>query len=206
MLGLLRLKFVLLAGGIALLVYGGKEMMLSSKGSVIPQTIKCADLIAKGPGNNAHIVLTDFVPVAQYFVCRGKNDKGPWKEVYMPAVEAGGEWHMQVLEKLRTEGNNIQQLPEPQNVRVLLKLTDVLDEAHMNSKVEPKTLEGTIINSITSLSGEEARILRHGYPQLNVESCYVLEVGRKPNSPAFAIGMLALGMLGTVAGILSFRR
>lgn len=189
--------------GLAGMYFGGKELYLLTKVATVPQTITCTNLAAMGPGGNAHIILKDFIACPSYYVYeaqKGQGERGPYSKVFLPALEIGGSWHRQVLETLRTQGKNAQ-VPTPTSFRVVLQLNTVKDESDMERRVNVDALEGVITNSIESLSSEEKSLLRKGYPQADIDKCYIFAVGRKLFSLPEAAGIFAGGGVLSLIGL-----
>jgi hypothetical protein len=196
-----RIKIVMIVCGVLLGIWSVKELLLSAGASEKPQELTCAELIADGPGDNAHIVLKDFVACPTWYIYKGASENGPYEWVYLPALELGGDWHRKAVDVLEKEGENAE-LPAPDDIRLLLKLNDVHTPTQLERVVEADTLHGLIINSTESLGAEEQKLLRQGYPGIDFSKCYILEVGRRPKSSALTAAatlgsaVLVLGGLG----------
>lgn len=198
---MIRIKIGLIIVGVIAAIWGGKELMLSGKASDTPQDITCAALIDNGPGGNAHVRLTAAVACPTYFVYEGKTDKGPWSKVYLPALPEGGAWHREAKEAFAKTGN-LSAVPAPSDIRVLLKFTNVRNEDHLGELIDAETIQGTIINSIESLDGKEKSLLRQGYPNIDVDRCYILQVGRKPTSGSLVLLATLGGAGAAIIGLL----
>lgn len=171
-----RIKILVIVLGGFLVFWGFRELSLSGKAKSRPQQITCAELIANGPGDNAYVQLSDFVGCAQWFVYEGQGENGPYKKVYLPAVELEGAWHKQVL-ALLAAGKTDADVPEPQNVRLLLKLNDMKNPDAVQQVIDQDVVTGMIVNSIEKLESQERRLLRQGYPNLDIDGCCILEIG-----------------------------
>ena len=196
----MRLKLILVIAGIACIFFGVQEIRLRSAADEIPQEITCADLEANGPGDNAHVVLSDFILCDFAYVYEEKNSK--WSKVWIPAVPLGGEYHQQLLSMLDDQGNLTGELPMPNNVSVIVKSSDVQSESDVELLSSRDTVQGVIVNVISSLGSDEKKILKDSYPSVNFDQCWILEVGRKPASmgklAGFCLGGLALLAVGGV--------
>lgn len=192
------MRFILamfVIGGV-LVFFGVQELRLRSATEDQPQSIPCGTLAAEGPGENAHIVLQDFLLCDFAFVYEEKGSS--WSKVWVPAVPLGGEYHLSLLSQVDGEGRFQGQLPLPKNVNVIVKSSSVSNESELDSLANQETLQGVIVNEIESLGSEEKGILKDSYPGVDFDQCWILEVGRKPASTGKMAGLFG-GGLGLVA-------
>jgi hypothetical protein len=63
-----------------------------------------------------------------------------------------------------------------------------------------------IVNKVSSIGGEEKRILAQNYPGVNFDTVYILEHGREPASTGKSFGMMGGGALLSCLGVLGFFR
>jgi hypothetical protein len=180
-----RLKLALIIIGGVLLYFGYQEKRLAQVAKKAPQTIACADLAANGPGDNAHIVLTNY-ELAPNFVYEAEGKGNSWKRVFIPAVPKRG-----LLAVLRDE--------KIANPKVIIESRKVRNEAELPNLA--KELQGMVINEIESLSGEQKKLLAESYPGADLNHCWIIEHGRKPAGGGFITGLLGGGIALVVAGI-----
>jgi hypothetical protein len=195
----MRFVLALVIGGGVLLYFGVQEFRLSSATKAEPQAITCAELAANGPGENAHVVMGDFLLCSFAFVYEEKNNK--WSKVWVPAVPLGGEFHRQLLSMVDAEGNLTGEPTLPTDVKVIVKTSDVSNGDELGSMGEKDTLQGVVINNIESLGSEEKKILKESYPTVNFDECWILEVGRKPATMAKIAGLCGGGLALALSGI-----
>ncbi len=197
-----RLKVAMIVGGGLLVFMGVQELRLLAKSSGTPQEIRLADLAARGCGDNANIVLTDFIACPTCFVYESEQgrEQGPYKVVYVPALELGGEWHREAMAVAEQQGDNAP-LPSPRSFQVILKLRDVPSQKRLWSLLDKDTVRGMVINSIESIGSEERRLLSEGYRGVDVSNCYIIEIDRQRKSIALAGGMLAGGGALVLLGV-----
>ncbi len=197
-----RMKILLIVLGGFATYWGATESWLALHCSQKPQTIRCIDLINNGHGDNAHVVLADFIACTNYFVYEAASNRpgysGPYQEVYLPCLELDGPWHQQCLAAVEKHGDDAE-LPAPKDIRLILKLTDVKNDDRLCYQVDQDTLQGLIVNSVEGLDSEERKLLRQGYPNINLSKCLILQVGRKPRSLAVPV----LALLGGVAMVVT---
>jgi hypothetical protein len=191
-----RILLVVSVAGAALLAVAFVEGRLMGAASATPQTLPLARLAANGPGDNAHVIITDFIP-GDNFVYEYRGSQSHWESVYVPVVAAD----MQARLGPGPMGNRT--IP-PGSIRVIVHSSKVHSQADLPSIFGQPTIQGTVVNSIRSLDGQTQKLLRDAYPGADFASCYILQEGRKPSSAAFVILMALLGTLLTVTGGLLF--
>jgi hypothetical protein len=187
----LALHFLMWAFGIAVLLglgSGYHEARLWLHAKMDPQTISCADLVEKGFGDNAHIILTDFAPLGRFATERSAEQlpdaqgQKSWRVVYVPIVSK----------------NAVQ--PEPDGSYKLILMTRELNNKYkLNTLTELDTLHGTIVNDIKSLDPEAQRTLRNLYPNTDPNACLILDHERSPVSPLRWGAYLVVGALSVPA-------
>ena len=164
-----------------------------------PQAITCADLRDKGPGDNAHIRLQDFLLCSFAYVYEERSP-GNWSKVWVPAVPIGGAYHQQLLTKIDAQGNLVGDLPMPTNVKVIVKSSDVTNVTELQQLADQETLQGMVVNLVDSLGGEEKKLLHESYPSVNFDDCYIVEIGRTPASAGKLMGFAGGGLALLTAG------
>lgn len=193
------MRFFVLIAGIGLVILGVKECRLASSAKDDPQAITCAQLAEKGPGENVHIVMSDFLLLEQSYVYAERL--GTWTEVWIPAVPFGGAYHTEARTRIERDGDNAT-MPPVTDLRVLVKLTDAKNEAGVSKAGQEETLQGMVINDVDSLDSEERKLLKESYPGIDFDKCWILETGREPGGLGKIILMilgglvLSLGMIG----------
>ena len=100
-----------------------------------------------------------------------------------------GEYHERVV-GLLDQGVPEEEIPPPDDLRVIVKLTSVKNEYDVSLVGEQETVTGMVINRISSLGTEEKKLLREGYPGIDFDRCWIVHVGRTPMSGAVIFGML----------------
>jgi len=196
-----RLKIALIVLGCMAVYWGGKEGWLAIHSSQSPQKIRCIDLIKNGPGDNGHVILTDFVACTEGFVYeadKNARDTGPYRKVYLPCLEIDGPWFRQYRSLYEKYGKEAE-IPQPTNIRLILKLTNIRSEDELYKQMDKDTLQGLVINSVEGLDREEEKLLKKGYQDIDLSKCLILEVGRKPQS----LGLPVLALLGGVAMVIA---
>ncbi len=193
-----RILLVALVGGVGLLMVAFVEGRLMGAASDKPQTLTLAQLAAHGPGNNAHVIITYFVP-CENFVYEYKGVQSNWQRVYVPVMPLTPD--MQA--RLGAGPMGKQTIPAG-SIRVIVQSSNVHSEADMAKIFDKPTIQGTVVNSILSLDSKAQKLLRDSYPGTDFESCYILQEGRKPSSAAFVILMAVGGTLLTVISGLLF--
>jgi hypothetical protein len=62
---------------------GLKEFELQRRSRAEPQVISCEKLLAQGPGDNLHIILTDFALLPDFVY---EHEMDHWKGAWVPVV------------------------------------------------------------------------------------------------------------------------
>jgi hypothetical protein len=182
-----RVALVLIIVGGALLYVGSQEMRLAAAAKSTPQTLTCAELAAKGPGDNAHVILTDF-QIGQNFIYQtsGRSNSA-WEVVYLPAMP------------MPAASSTLRVTIEPED-----KPSVIIKSGNIRSQQELLTLgsrvQGVVINKIAALGQKEKALLAESYPRASIENCWILEQDRHPASSmkilALTVGGLGLAALG----------
>ena len=200
-----RILLVMIIGGGILAFFGFQEMRLASGAKQEPATVSCADLIANGPGDNAHVVLKDFF-ISPAFVYETGKSGANWRTVWVPVVPMDGAYHQQVLKMVKPDGTLSGDLPVPKDIRVIVKSGKVRNESELDTLGSQDTLQGMIVNKISSLGSKEKKILIQNYPTADLDSIYILEHDRKPASAGKSYGMMGGGLVLAALGVLGFFR
>ncbi len=179
-----RIKLILIIGGLALAVLAVQDLRLVLLASAEPQEITCAELIANGPGDNAHVVLTDFVLWTHEAVLQGRSqDDSSWSVVWIPAACDDGD------------------------VRVLVKARNVNGKTGLGELAARQKLQGIVTNAIEPLEQDEATELAKFYKNADLFTCWILEIGRSPAPTSKMATYLAAAAAAIALGVyLSLRQ
>ena len=197
---------VIILGGV-LAFFGVQEMRLARVAKPDAQTVSCAKLIANGVGDNAHVSLTDFIMVPSAFVYETGKSGGAWRSVWVPVVPVDGDYHKKVVAMIERSGGNpaalsAANLPRPDDIRLIVKSNKVADEAALDALASQDTLNGIVINTISSLGSKQKKILADSYPGVNFDNVLILEHDRKPTSTGKSVGMIGGGGVISLLGVL----
>lgn len=201
---------VLVGAGIAAAVFGFREMRLASGAGAAPRQVTLAELIAGGPGQNNHVQLSGFVPGDNfvYQVTMKKSDRLlnrdkstlPWKAVYVPLLPPDnaqanaappGMPGLPGLPGIRRL--NVPNAGPSGPIRVLLLSRKAKNQSELVSLCASGSIQGMIINSISSLESETQKMLQQAYPGTNFSQVMILEAGRAPSSAVFSMAAMAGG-------------
>jgi hypothetical protein len=105
-------------------------------------------------------------------------------------VPLNGEYHQRVVE-LIDEGARDHEIPQPSDVRVIVKLNDAKSEGDVSAFNRRAKLTGVVINRIEGLGDEAKKILRESYPAVDLGRCWIFHEGRTPTSGMTIFAMLA---------------
>jgi hypothetical protein len=198
-----RVQFIGVVGGAVLGFFGYQEMRLARAAKADPQTLTCKELSEKGPGDNAHVRMTDAYLVLRSFAIQTKEKDGPdastWEKAWIPAVPADGDYAARVR-----AADPDEPIAPPTTFRVLVQ-TGKGSDASLASLEDRPAIEGTVINEIDSIDSKIEKILRESYPGVDVNRCWILEMGRTPLGTGPATAMLAGGAAVILGSILWWR-
>ena len=177
----MRWRFLLLVFGLSLIVFGGvQEIELWRVAGRTPQELTYRKLATDGPGDNAHIVLREFLLCVDAFVYEERA--GRWTVAWVPAIAKGTE--------LGPNGR-----PRGNDVGVLVKMPRARSMADVVHAAESPVLQGMVTNTIERLGPDEAAMLARSYPDVDFERCRIFEVDREPSGLWPVLGSLVGGAL-----------
>ena len=201
-----NLKLILIALGGLLVFMAYEESKLTGVASETPREMTVAELYESGPGDNAHVLLDEFLFATDFVY---ESDKGSWSKVWVPALPLNGTYHQEVMAMLG-EDDEIPEgavLPSPTDVRLLVKSSHVDDMREFEELADRDRIGGLIVNEIESLGGDERKLLQESYPTIDFDRCWILDHDRKPKTMAGVaglgaggVGLLGVGLAWTIAG------
>lgn len=174
-------------------LWGWQEFRLSRVSKADPQTLTCEALGRDGPGENAHVVLTDHLLLTHSFVYSSRKDE--WTEAWIPAVPRGGEYHRKVAALVAADGD-AGKLPPPDDLRVIVRVARPKDASTIDRLAEADTLRGLVINEVRGIPAKSRDLLATSYPGIDLGRCWILEVDRKPTSAGLGLGAIAASVVG----------
>jgi hypothetical protein len=183
-----RIIIILVVAGGALIFFGYQELRLSRVAKETPQTIPCADLAARGPGDNAHITLTDFDLGANY-VYEGRSETSSWTKAFVPAIP-----------RVKNLAEALQAKSSPQ-IKVIIKSSKVRSKSDMDSLALTSTIQGLVTNEIESLGRDERKLLKESYPAVDFDKVWILDHGRQPAGTGKVFAFLGGGTALAAAAI-----
>jgi len=186
-------------GGVA---WGVQELRLAGAASETPTRMTCKELGEKGAAGNAHVVLTDFLLTGDvvYEHKRKSSDTEKWTKVWVPAVPLDSPYAL----ALRDAGANNPPPPPPRPVHVIAVFTDAKNERDLAALGAKTELDGMVVNVISSLGGEEEKLLKGTYG--DVSKAQIFEVGRKPAKSLYAFAGIGVGAAVALGMLVSFFR
>ena len=191
-----RFVLALIIGGCFSCFYAWRESKLASHADSTPQRISAAELIAKGPGDNANIELTDYLDLSYSFVVQEKGSR--WIKCWVPVVELNGPFHNQLKEL--PENIAPDKFPTPHNIKIIAVTSKARNEDDLARIFSAPALQGLVVNDIQSLGSKERDILARSFPGTNFKDVYLIDLGRTPSSSGAITGFFALGGLLVVGG------
>lgn len=202
----MRIPLVLAVLGGALLFFGNKERSLASTAKAEPQVLTCAELADNGPGDNTHITLADFEMLmwdSVQLVEEG-GSSSEVKEVWVATVPLDPNYDpefRQALEHWFATEDPSTEPPLPETFKVLAKFDDPESWEWVEEVAMRDEVTGLLINEIEEVGEEVAPLITEFYPDLDLDSCYIFEVGREPAGAGKVYGMMGGGLLLLLLGI-----
>ena len=199
---MIRIVIAMIVFGGVMMYWGYQELSLASKTDPTPQAITCQELSDSGPGDNANVVMSDFLLCTMAYVYEGVGSSDTtYKTVWVPAVPLGGTYHQKILAMLDAEGNLVGEPPLPRDLSVLVKSSKVSNDSALERLAGADTLSGLVINEIASLGSEEKKILVESYPGVDFNNVWILEHGRAPAGAGKMYGLMGGGLALTLVGL-----
>lgn len=183
---------LMLLVGAGLVVLGEREWQLASTARDEPTTITCAQLYESGPGDNAHLIVTDALVVTSKVVYKGTKGSDRWDVVWMPVIPADTESVERLQKSMDRDANTLDRLFG--TIKLVVKSTNVHDKGDLSALANARTLQGVVVNRIETLSGEERDLLRRNYP-MDFGEPWLLEHERQPSGIVKRLGLLGAGIL-----------
>lgn len=194
---MIRFALALVVIGALLTFFGYNENKLASTADAEPQSMSAADLAANGPGDNAHIKLTDFWLLdTQSVVEYPENDESTYNKIWSPVIPADDPYVQQYI----TSDPNLPPPAYTGKVGIVLYSTDINNDDDFNTAMTSGSVQGLIINEIDKIDGEELSLLQQGLPNMDADTVLVLEHNRQPKSAGTTILMMVGGIVLILAG------
>lgn len=201
-----------LAFGVAGIYVGCNEFQIRGRSKAEPQSITCEQLATHGPGDNLHVLVTDFILLPDYVYETGWTG---WKGAWVPAVSYQA-YQRQVASALGVSEQEIDSVSEQRLVealeelkasdfdfRIIVSFPQADGPDYVDRMGEAESIQGMLLEDFTRIEPEGRRLLRQSYPTVKIEDCHILVAGRKPYSVAtaqlylsggVALLLLSLGM------------
>lgn len=206
---MIRFVLALMIGGGILFFFGYREMSLSNIADEKPQTITAAELIANGPGDNAHVIVTDLYVLDSY-AYEGPQDKpNKFDKVWVPAIAMDDPWVLKAeslaLEAEERNPDNpdysaLMNLSYPNNIKLVIYSKDLKSAGAVDEFIQGSEVKGLIINEIEDLKGDELKNLKKGYPSLDAKNVLIIEHNRTPAGSGLVMLIMAGGAVLFLAG------
>jgi hypothetical protein len=217
-----RIAVLLIVGGGFLSFMGGQEFLVGHGASSEPVAVELARLEAGEAPPNNHLLVGEHV--ALYPACvysyqtkkRAAGDPAPSAKVnycFYPIISGEHEF-IRALGELDEKYHGLDNVPanipgpEIRQFAILVKTRQFKTIGAIPGDINTApSVQGLVINQIDSLDGEEARLIKESFPNLDVDKVLILEEGRRPASLFKSLGMmaggvaLALGGLGLLFGL-----
>lgn len=191
--GWVRGLLLLVSAG--LIIWGYDQYTVSQGAAEQPQEIDLAKLEAGDqPGQN-HIRIGKHIrlyPNLIYVIsARDKNNNDPFlRHTFYPIIS---------LSHPDRPKNAAQAKEDPVPVKhfaVLVKTTAFRRLADVPAKAPVEaSIQGMVVNSITQLSADEAKLIKESFPDMDTGKIIILEQGRTPSSGTQSLALMGGGIL-----------
>ncbi|MCE9548264.1 MAG: hypothetical protein K8T25_22555 [Planctomycetia bacterium] len=172
--------------GVAVIYWGISERRLAETASAEPEAIRLADLIARGPEGNPHILLTE-IEMCDNFVYQKREKSETWSKVWIPIVPKGS-------------AQNPRDPSDPVSAILLSERVSNASEIDTKLSKQPQ-LQGMVTNLIDRLHYSEQRLLERSYPGTDFTKCIIFEEGRTPAGPLKVYSLWAAGGVLILVGL-----
>ncbi|MEM6260217.1 MAG: hypothetical protein AAGI37_18225, partial [Planctomycetota bacterium] len=206
---MIRFALALLVGGAILTFYGFNQHKLASVAQAEPQSITAADLAANGPGDNAHVTITDTF-ILDGFSYSSREDKPTvYEEVWIPAISMQDDYVIKRDELIaeaqeRNPGNPdysaAEKLAYPSDIRLVIHSKELKSDREIEKFIYETEVTGLVMNEIEKLEGEELAYLKEMFPSLDTDTVYLIDHNRKPRGTGTTMLMMVGGVLLMLAG------
>jgi hypothetical protein len=210
-----RVKLVVAVLGGVLAFIGGREWLVSRGTTAEPITVDLAAVEAGEVPENSHWQLGEHVAIYNggiYQYSKSKYDTGePGVDTkmdyyYYPVLSAGHPFIVRLGELTNTYGSveaiPATEIPALTDFAVLIKTKQFATIGAIPSEWEiVDGVQGLVMNQVSSLSSDEEKLLREGFPGLSTDKLLLLEADRRPASALKSGGMVFGGVAVALAGV-----
>lgn len=189
-MGKLVIIALVVAGALGFMTY--TEGTLAFQSSAQPEEIALKDLIARGPGGNAHILLTQFALCDNLVHQFKENNKSVWTHVWIPVVP--------VEEAIAVGKGPLM----PNNVKALFFSINIKNTSELEARLSKPKVQALVTNRIASLESKIRTLLQQSYPSTDFDKCLIIQEGRTPFSreTVYLFGAGAVASLLVAVGLL----
>lgn len=211
-----RFILVLIVVGGVLGFEGIKELVLSEGTTSEPQDVEIKDLERGNIPFNNHVRVGKHVAVYPAAVFQyeqsswfsGEPDRSTKVNYcYYPIVSTSHPL-LRRLERLKRQYRGLENVPEnvpltdSRNIAMLVKTRRFKTIGAIPFTIETTAeVHGVVTNKVSSLGGDEAKLIKESFPNLDLDRVLILDVGRTPTSLAASLGMICGGGVLILIGV-----
>jgi hypothetical protein len=166
-----------------LFYYWQRESRLATLAKEVPQQLTLRDLMTRGPGDNIHIVLSNFRLLLDRGVVKSRNASRTY--AWIPAIPS-----------------DAQEQPGTNSIKVLVGTSDCGDDRRLAQFCFRTSIQGMIVNSTDSLDSKERKVLNETLQGVDIASCYLFRADDHPCSSHTQSLLLGFGCATLLAGSL----
>jgi hypothetical protein len=182
---LLGCAFVPLLFGVVMVIGGVLAYRSSQFVESQPQEITCRELSNHGPGDNAHLLISDFTVVADAYVVQEGKDYDDPDVAWIPLVPAGQ--------------------PEPEVFHVILLSEQATTPDEVRELADESQIQGVVENVVGFLLQRDRDTLADEFPGSTLDNCYLIshqERGYTPPSASLGLVCIAIGAVISAISLL----
>jgi hypothetical protein len=169
-------------GGVALILIQVEQALPYLGSGPDPQVISCQDLLARGPGANHYVELTDFRLESDRRTTDSFFAGDSWQKAWVPIVPADADG-------------------ERQPVRLLLETQEAHTPGALDRLEQKGRIRGMVYRDIESLHITDILRVKGNYPDTDWPNSWLLRQGQRPPSPWITYSLIGLGVLLILAGL-----
>ncbi len=196
----LRLTLAMLVGAVGFSFIAYTEYNTYSTTKAEPNSLTMTELVAKGFGDNANVVLTEFALSE-----RGVVSTGDTKSAYIPATTIQDAIST-VMKDATTDAETGEMIVaenyqfSPKTFPLIVCLNNITD-AEMDTYWNAESLEGIILTGYGSLGSDTRKELRTRFPQADFDNIMALHVGKERPSLNVILGLLGGATICLLIGL-----
>ncbi|MGY8769783.1 MAG: hypothetical protein ACKVH8_15295 [Pirellulales bacterium] len=209
-----RIKIILIIAGGGLGFWGFQEYRVGSTATQEPQDVSLADIESGNIPDNTHLKIGEHAALYPGSVYTyeeespgggAPSNSAKVQYSYYPIISLEHDF-MQQLAAL-AEVEDIENAPDPtlDGLAVLVRTNNFKTIGAIPESIEiEESVQGLVINRISSLDEEEKDLLRQSFDTIDFDTVLILSDSRKPSSTLVTVMMMLGGVALSLVGVALF--